>query len=128
MYRNRKQSNQGVDHDLRVVRWVVTMGRAHDRLHDVTTSDVGRYLESLVRDLRDITPDGIRVHVDIAAADVSLADMLPVGLIVNELVTDHALHGGGRDLHQQGIRRLGGTANRDEHRSGTREQSCQTSR
>jgi len=34
----------------------------------VTTSDVRRDLESLVRDLREITPDGIRVHVDICAS------------------------------------------------------------
>jgi len=76
----------------RVIRRVTAMGRAHDRLHDVAASDVGRYLVSLVRDLREITPDGIRVHVDIDAADVSLPDMLPVGLIVNELVTNALQH------------------------------------
>ena len=86
----------------------------------VWTMDDDQGILYVTPSIRELTGHDPRAYCALPPAQrypqATLADMLPVGLIANELVTDHALHGGGRDLRQQGIRRLGRPSNRDEHR------------
>ncbi len=85
----------------RVTRRVVAIGKAHARLDDARlggNADLDIYLAGLCADI--MTPPGIRMETELLPVKADHGTALPIGLIVNEAVTNclkHAFpHGHGR--------------------------------
>ena len=79
---------------------VAAVARVHQHIYmseAVETTECAGYLRRLCEDLSDMLPDGRgRIVVDASPIDLPTAQIAPLGLILNELVTNAAKHGEGR--------------------------------
>ncbi|MBT4497254.1 MAG: response regulator [Gemmatimonadetes bacterium] len=89
------------------------VSRVHDRLHagcDPEEMDLGRYLEVLMEDLRPLLPDGVDLVMERVRVGADIGQIVPFGLIVNELVTNalqHAFPEGRPGVIRVGLNRNG---------------------
>jgi two-component sensor histidine kinase len=77
----------------RVTRRVAGIGKAHARLDDARrggNADLQVYLAGLCADI--MTPQGIRMETDLLPVKADHGTALPIGLIVNEAVTNCVKH------------------------------------
>lgn len=78
---------------------VSSMALIHQNLYqrdNLTGVSVGKYLETLIQELFDtynIEEDRISLSMDIQAMDLDVDTMVPLGLIINELVSNALKHG-----------------------------------
>jgi len=78
------------------------IAKIHDLLHmsdDVRRASLGLYIENLVRSIEEsFSNRNVRVELDVENLDLSINTLIPLGLIINELVTNSFEHGfpGGR--------------------------------
>ena len=80
-------------------RRVITVGHVHQRLYqtgELRTLDFGDYLRALTSDLSDSSgpQNSKRLILETASATLGADIVIPLGLIVNELVTNAFKHGG----------------------------------
>jgi two-component sensor histidine kinase len=76
---------------------VLSMSMAHQRLYDkknFSKIDFARYLEDLINELIDASPlkNHIVIKADCVRSEVELTKAVPVGLIVNEIITNSIKH------------------------------------
>jgi len=70
---------------------VQTIAQVHDRLwraHEVHTINLAEFLAELIEHLRTTAPAGLVLHCDFAPMTVATDQAVPLGLLVNELVTN----------------------------------------
>lgn len=78
---------------------VRAVAHIHEQLYasdDLTTVEIGGYLEALVREMvaiRAPTPEAIRVHTETEKIEMHIERAVPVGLIANELILNSLKHG-----------------------------------
>jgi two-component sensor histidine kinase len=83
-------------------RRVAALGRVHHRLHLLDHQDnveFKRYLEHLCEDISGLLfqePTGYAIVVEAAEAEIPTAFAIPLGFIVNELITNAAKYATGR--------------------------------
>jgi two-component system CheB/CheR fusion protein len=73
------------------IRSIATIHEILYASNDLSTVDFGGYLQKLARDLfalYNVDPDKIRLHTDIGETRLDIAQAVPCGLIVNELLTN----------------------------------------
>jgi two-component sensor histidine kinase len=80
---------------------VSTIAKVHRHIYEsesVSSTNCKVYLERLCRDLSDMlaSDNGSNVIVEAVDAEIPTERIVPIGLIVNELVTNAAKHGGGK--------------------------------
>lgn len=96
--RRSPESHEFLDDTMRRLQ---TMARAHDVLHasteetpaDFASANLAQYTRALVTDLRSLCPPGIDLEVDAEPMIVPPDALVPIGLIINELVTNSIEHG-----------------------------------
>jgi len=78
------------------------IAKIHDLLHmseDVSLASLRLYIENLVRSIEEsFSNQGVRVELDVEDLHLSINTLIPLGLIINELVTnsfEHGFPGGG---------------------------------
>ena len=86
-----------------------TMAHALEWLHvgsDMGKLDLGQYLGRLVEDLQSLFPQGVELKMERVQVGVHIEQVVPIGLIVNELITNalqHAFPDGERGLVRVGL-------------------------
>jgi len=82
---------------------IKSMAMVHERLYrtkDLTNIDFGEYLNTLAQNIfldQQVKPDQIKLNLDIEPINLSINVAVPLGLILNELITNcfkHAFPGG----------------------------------
>jgi PAS domain S-box-containing protein len=82
---------------------VMAIARLHEMLYrsgDFTRIDVREYLEGIAMEILSTYSDegsAIDLHVEVHEADLMINDLIPCGLIVNELVTNSLKHAYGEE-------------------------------
>lgn len=80
---------------------VAALGRVHHRLHlldNLKTVEFGQYLKNLCEDLTGLlfeNEDGFAVKVEAMKADISTFFAIPLGFLVNELITNASKYADG---------------------------------
>ncbi len=73
------------------------IAKIHDLLHmseDVRRASLRLYLGNLIRSIEgSFSNQGVRVELDVEDLDLSINTLIPLGLIINELVTNSFEHG-----------------------------------
>jgi two-component sensor histidine kinase/PAS domain-containing protein len=79
---------------------VRTMALIHQQLYagdSFSRMNLAQYVQDLVRELCSALQPSAVVRFDVVQAEVAIADALPLGLIINELVTNALKHGHSAD-------------------------------
>ncbi len=85
------------------------MTHALEWLHlgsDMGKLDLGQYLARLVEELQSLFPEGVELQIERVQLGVHIEQVVPIGLIVNELITNalqHAFPEGERGLVRVGL-------------------------
>ncbi len=103
---NLQAENTGNEAGLRdLQRRIHSMALVHELLYeseDISSIDIRTYIERLVSSIMDgYRSEGIGYRTEIARVNVPIETAIPLGLIINELITNslkHAFRGGGEIL------------------------------
>jgi len=82
---------------------IKSMAMIHERLYrakDLTSIDFSDYLNTIARNIfldQQVSPEQVRLHLDIEVINLNINTAVPLGLIINEMITNvfkHAFPGG----------------------------------
>lgn len=86
------------------VHRVRSMALIHQQLyssHSLASIDLPHYIQSLVQSLKNALSSNTRVHTDIAPIQIAIEHAVPLGLIINELITNALKYGTPTDPHAE---------------------------
>jgi two-component sensor histidine kinase len=100
---------------------ILSMALVHENLYeaeDMASVDFRDYLEKLISNLRNVYPnEGVTIRLETGDISLAIGLAIPLGLIVNELVTNamrHAFPDGGEGTITVGLRRVEGDGGKEK--------------